>query len=188
MSGVLFACMVAEDERLGSLEAWYDDDHLPGRMAIPGFLRATRYRERCAAAGVRATACLYDLAAAATLSSPAYLALQDRTAQDTADHLAGLAEMWRLAGDVVAEGEGGADAAPAPFLLAVVLLDDDDAAAPAAARTRRVRTTVADRAATLVLHDLARPPDDAELAPPRHGRAWLLERRFTVRGTSSAPG
>lgn len=49
---------------------WYPRQHLPERLAVPGFLRGRRYR---AAGGSPPYFTLYELADARVLSSPAYL-------------------------------------------------------------------------------------------------------------------
>lgn len=49
--------------------AWYDTDHVPERLAVPGFLSARRYVCRD---GWPAYLALYDLAERAVLESPAY--------------------------------------------------------------------------------------------------------------------
>lgn len=57
---------VLEDE----FNRWYEEEHLPERMAIPGFLSARRFR--CIEGGPKYLA-LYDLESAAVLQSPPYL-------------------------------------------------------------------------------------------------------------------
>jgi len=53
--------------------AWYDSEHLPERLAIPGFRSARRWSADCAPAEgkYRAT---YELDSPAVLQSPAYIA------------------------------------------------------------------------------------------------------------------
>lgn len=52
-------------------DAWYEDEHVPERLAVPGFLAARRYRDAQAPGRYAA---LYDTASIAVLASPAYLA------------------------------------------------------------------------------------------------------------------
>lgn len=52
-------------------EHWHAHEHVPERLAIPGFLRASRWRS---AAGGDGMFVLYELADASVLHSPAYLA------------------------------------------------------------------------------------------------------------------
>jgi len=52
------------------LNAWYDQEHMPGLAAVPGSVRAARYRNLDA--GPRYHAC-YELASQQTLGSPAWL-------------------------------------------------------------------------------------------------------------------
>ena len=52
------------------LNAWYDQEHLPGLAAVPGTVRAARYRNLDS--GPRYHAC-YELASRDTLGSPAWL-------------------------------------------------------------------------------------------------------------------
>ncbi len=49
---------------------WHSHEHLPERLRIPGFLRATRWREAAGGAGVFVT---YELADPSVLSSQPYL-------------------------------------------------------------------------------------------------------------------
>ncbi|MGE0039518.1 MAG: DUF4286 family protein [Xanthobacteraceae bacterium] len=49
---------------------WYEEEHLPERMAVPGFINARRFR--CIEGGPRYLA-LYDLETPDVLRSPAYL-------------------------------------------------------------------------------------------------------------------
>ena len=57
-----------EDE--ADFNAWYDDEHLPERLALPGFLAARRYRSQSRPQHYCA---LYDTESPQSLSSPAYL-------------------------------------------------------------------------------------------------------------------
>jgi hypothetical protein len=52
------------------LNAWYDQEHMPGLAAVPGSVRAARYRNLDE--GPRYHAC-YDLASLQTFGSPAWL-------------------------------------------------------------------------------------------------------------------
>lgn len=63
-------------------ESWHTHEHFPERLAIPGFLRASRWTDAGAGEGVFV---LYELETFAVLSSPAYLArLNDPTPWSTA--------------------------------------------------------------------------------------------------------
>ncbi len=55
------------------LNAWYDQEHLPGLAGVPGTVRAARYRNLDD--GPRYHAC-YELASLATFGSPAWLAVR----------------------------------------------------------------------------------------------------------------
>ncbi|MFO1413783.1 MAG: hypothetical protein U1F10_07735 [Burkholderiales bacterium] len=58
-------------ETIADHDAWHTHEHLPERLAIPGFLRGTRWVAR---AGAPRYFVLYEVAELATLSSAAYLA------------------------------------------------------------------------------------------------------------------
>lgn len=55
------------------LNAWYEQEHLPGLSAVPGTVRAARYRREAGAP--RYVAC-YDLTAPQTLERPEWLAVR----------------------------------------------------------------------------------------------------------------
>lgn len=61
---------IAADVR-ADFEHWHAHEHFPERLAIPGFLRASRWRS---SDGGEGTFVLYELAEHAVLRSPAYLA------------------------------------------------------------------------------------------------------------------
>ena len=60
-------------EREADFNAWYDSEHLPGLAAVPGTVRAARYRD--VAGHPRYYAC-YDLTSPGTLGSPEWLAVR----------------------------------------------------------------------------------------------------------------
>ncbi|MFG0230474.1 hypothetical protein [Achromobacter sp. 413638] len=60
-------------EAEADLNAWYDQEHLPGLAAVPGTVRALRYE--CRHKGPRYLAC-YDLHTRETFGSPPWLAVR----------------------------------------------------------------------------------------------------------------
>lgn len=60
-------------EHEADFDAWYDREHLPGLAAVPGTVRAARYR--CDGGSPRHHAC-YDLASLETFGSPPWLAVR----------------------------------------------------------------------------------------------------------------
>ena len=70
--GILVAAMnfsdVAEDE----FHDWYDTEHVPERLRVPGFLNAERW---IGAADPKVSLALYDLDNVGVLHSPAYQAV-----------------------------------------------------------------------------------------------------------------
>jgi len=70
--GILIAAMdfsdVAEDE----FHDWYDTEHIPERLRVPGFLNAERW---IGGQNPKVSLALYDLDAVGVLHSPAYQAV-----------------------------------------------------------------------------------------------------------------
>jgi hypothetical protein len=70
--GILIAAMdfsdVAEDE----FHDWYDTEHIPERLRVPGFLNAERW---IGSQNPKVSVALYDLDTVGVLHSPAYLAV-----------------------------------------------------------------------------------------------------------------
>lgn len=69
MQGLLVAMMDPPADEAG-FNAWYDEEHVPLRLGVPGFLSGRRYRA-AEAEGPRYMA-MYDLASADVLQSEAY--------------------------------------------------------------------------------------------------------------------
>lgn len=70
--GLLFAMMEPPAELEVEFNDWYDYEHLPERLAVPGFINARRFI--CVDGWPRYLA-LYDLEAVGVLHSPAYVAV-----------------------------------------------------------------------------------------------------------------
>ena len=68
-------------EAEADLNAWYDQEHLPGLAAVPGTVRALRYE--CRHKGPRYLAC-YDLHTRETFGSPPWLAVRHGLEQPSA--------------------------------------------------------------------------------------------------------
>lgn len=74
--GLLLVTMEVEEEYEEELNAWYDEEHLPERLACPGFLSAHRYRlAEGSSPGQARYLAIYELESPAVLESPDYQAL-----------------------------------------------------------------------------------------------------------------
>ncbi|MQA09714.1 MAG: hypothetical protein GEU98_14410 [Pseudonocardiaceae bacterium] len=98
----------AEDE----FNDWYTHEHIPERMAVPGFLRARRYVEavRDSRMAPWKYFTLYETEALATLRSEGYLRMLENPTQRTRKYLPHFAAMSRTACRVTASlgiGIGG---------------------------------------------------------------------------------
>ncbi|WP_375457884.1 hypothetical protein [uncultured Enterovirga sp.] len=71
MTGILAVWNDRADEIAADYERWYQTDHVPERLAVPGFRSARRYE---ATDGDRAFFTFYEMDGAAVLKSPAYTA------------------------------------------------------------------------------------------------------------------
>jgi hypothetical protein len=68
---VLFSEMTPDAAWEGEFNAWYDEEHIPVRMAAPGFAGAQRYRR-----DERNYLAIYDLADPSALNTPKYQAIK----------------------------------------------------------------------------------------------------------------
>ncbi len=135
-----------------AFNAWYDGEHVPERLALPGFLSATRYRD---AARAHYYCALYEAESTDSLSSPEYLArLADPTPATTA-----IMAQFRDMNRAVCSLEIDTGALPAPGgTIKIVQLDEQsaDAISPDAASTAaraggvRIRLARPDAARTQV--------------------------------------
>lgn len=68
-SGLLLVMMDINPEDEEDFNRWYDEEHVPERKAIPGFLTGRRYR---AVEGGPKYLALYEMESPEVLDSPAY--------------------------------------------------------------------------------------------------------------------
>jgi hypothetical protein len=137
-TSILFAEMTPPPGQEARFHDWYDTEHIPERLAVPGVASAQRYRHTGQAAsgfmavakGGAATApasapgflAVYELADLGVLRSPAYAALQETPSAATRDMLAGSACTARCLGDEIAmrrQAGAGLAALDAPLLYVV---------------------------------------------------------------------
>lgn len=104
MPGILFAHMEPPVELEEEFNRWYDTEHVPSRLSVPGFLAAHRYREL--RRNGPSYAVVYELEDVAVVDSAEYKDMQARTAPRTDAIIAQLhrfyrviADEWSVAGD-----------------------------------------------------------------------------------------
>jgi hypothetical protein len=78
---MLFSQMEAPAELEAQFNDWYETEHIPVRLALPGFTRAVRYVEREA---TRKYLAIYEIGDVAVLQSPGYQALKTEPSERTA--------------------------------------------------------------------------------------------------------
>jgi hypothetical protein len=132
VTGMLLALMKPPAGQEEDFFTWYEADHVPGRLSVPGFRSAARWR----ALGPESTGLLvYELDDLAVLRTPAYLEHQAATAQSTAARMGGLDVFVRCVAEVVSvEGAPGTGAAVR------TLFEDGDRAVDVPATTVAHRT------------------------------------------------
>lgn len=124
MKGLLFSQMQPPPGSEEDFNDWYETEHIPARMALPGFASATRYRVVEGAPDYLACYFLDDLA---VLQTPEYQALKSEPTERTARMLSSVSGFTRYTCTELSDtGPAERDAA----LLMVVAFDvpDDDAA------------------------------------------------------------
>lgn len=121
--GLLLAMMDAGSIPEAELNAWYDDEHVPERRELPGFLTVQRY---VCLKGEPKYLALYDLDSPEVLRSAAYLALGDKASDRTKRILAGVTGRRR---SVYVQSNPGRLPAPAAGGLLLFEFDIGDAAA-----------------------------------------------------------
>lgn len=99
MDGMLFSQMNPPKGREGEFEAWYEEVHVPSRLAVPGFRRATRYR---AVEGEPAHLAVYELDLDA-LQTPEYRRLKEQPEPLTREMLNSVTGFTRYTCELVAD-------------------------------------------------------------------------------------
>src|SRR5262245_954647 len=70
---------------------WYDREHIPLRMGVPGFISAQRYR----VAGTRHYLAVYEMESLDVLNTPAYRALRQTASERTTRMLSSVSGFTR---------------------------------------------------------------------------------------------
>ncbi|MGW7824089.1 hypothetical protein ACWGLF_39680 [Streptomyces puniciscabiei] len=180
MRGLLFSQMRPPPGRQQDFDDWYASEHIPARIALPGFEAAHRYAGR--APEDRHLAC-YFLRDMAELDSPAYRRLKSEPGERTARMLATVSGFTRYIADEISD-TGQVGVRPGLLYVVAFAVPDDTAAefedwyegehvpllmaADAWLRVRRYRVRPGGDGPAwthLALHDLA--GEDALDAPER---------------------
>jgi len=117
-STILFSEMTPQPAWETEFNAWYDSEHIPLRMACPGFSSAQRYRATASASYLA----VYEMGDAAHLKTVEYAKVKGEPSAQTRRMLGGVAGFTRYICNQVAEqrqhGLSG-DPLSAPLLFAV---------------------------------------------------------------------
>ena len=124
--GILIAAMdfsdVAEDE----FNTWYDTEHVPERLAVPGFINAQRW---IGSSNPKQSVALYDLAARDVLFSDSYKAVGGDNGSPWTKRVTGRTKsIIRLEGEQILPGDAMApDGAAALLLIAMNVVPEHEA-------------------------------------------------------------
>lgn len=113
--GILIAAMNFSDVAADEFHDWYDHEHIPERLRVPGFLNAERW---IGSADPKVSVALYDLDNVGVLQSPAYLAVGGANGTPWTKRVTGRTKMIiRLEGEQLLPGDALAPAGAAALLL-----------------------------------------------------------------------
>jgi hypothetical protein len=155
--GMLFSQMRPGVEWAARFHRWYDEEHIPARLAIPGFASACRYEET----GDHFLA-VYHLDDMGALATPAYRALKEKPSKETAWMLANVTGFTRYTAELL--GDTGPIPAPGAFLFTVAF------------------DVPAERTA-----EFDRWYDEEHVPLLRKAKGWLRVRRYAARPDQAGP-
>jgi hypothetical protein len=112
---ILFSEMTPPPEREADFNAWYDEEHIPLRMRVAGFVSAQRYRD----GATQNYLAVYEMTSGDALTTPDYVKLKTEPSPRTRDMLASVSGFTRYLANPLqpAEIDGFIDA---PVLYAVL--------------------------------------------------------------------
>lgn len=92
MKGILFSQMAPPHGQEAEFHDWYNTEHIPARLAIPGFVRARRFES---IDGLRNYLAVYEIDDLEVFATPEFRALKDRPSLRTRSMLAGVSGFTR---------------------------------------------------------------------------------------------
>ena len=119
--GILVACFDFSPAHEDEFHDWYDLEHIPERLRVPGFLNGERW---ISDENPKQTICTYDLANHAVMSSPAYMAVGWGNASVWTKRVTNIAHrMLRFEGEQLLPGDATAPANAGGLLMASMNVD-----------------------------------------------------------------
>jgi hypothetical protein len=170
MHGLLAAFMNPPVDDEGGFNAWYDEEHVPLRLSVPGFLNAWRYKA-AEEDGPRYLA-LYELESVDVLNSSGYERLAEERSQREADMLAQIPMIDRRVLRLVLDGAEWTKDAPYQLIVCMTPPDGAEAdfvdwyrqehirmllAVPGWRRVRLFQQVEGDGPAFMAVHELETP-------------------------------
>lgn len=123
MRGLLFSQMEPPEGWEADFHAWYEEEHIPARMAIPGFGSAVRY---AAIEGEPRYLACYFLDDMAALATPAYARLKREPGERTERMLANVRGFTRYICDETSDTGLAGEVPGALFAVAFAVPEDRD--------------------------------------------------------------
>jgi hypothetical protein len=117
-STILFSEMTPEASWEDEFNDWYDHEHIPLRIAVPGFRSAQRYLAK----GTRNYLVVYEMDSPAVLKTPAYLSVKNNPSDRTRRMLSSVTGFTRYIAEETGSDTRGIDrvtALDAPCLYSV---------------------------------------------------------------------
>lgn len=114
---ILFSEMTPQADWAPRFHRWYDEEHIPNRKGLPGFLSAQRYKSIAKDSYLA----VYEMESAAALSNEAYRVVKEQPSEETRWMLDSVAGFTRYTCNQIALHEPGAGQGDldAPVLYAV---------------------------------------------------------------------
>ncbi len=116
--GILIAAMDFSDVAADEFDDWYDTEHVPERLRVPGFLNAERW---IGITDPKHSLALYDLDNVAVLQSPAYLAQRNNSTPWTQRVTRRARMIMRLEGEQLRPGDALAPLGQAAAVLLIAM-------------------------------------------------------------------
>jgi hypothetical protein len=98
-AAILYSNMTPPPALEEEFNRWYDEEHIPLRMGVPGFRSAQRYKER----GTSNYLVVYELDSPGVLDTAAYRAVKNHPSERTRQMLAAVSGFTRYLGESIFE-------------------------------------------------------------------------------------